>query len=151
MTTTRWIWILAAVAALLVALVGAALVLVVLRTSPDTEASKERPTVTVDAPVPQSTVTVTAAQPAPQAQPEPIGPTTGEPSSDGDAIATDRISGEDIVCALNVKNGVWVNSAPIADEVHTIGEPCDPAVDVAARDSAGRAIMCGGQTWVRGP
>ncbi|MGW0036207.1 hypothetical protein [Gordonia sp. NPDC003376] len=45
----------------------------------------------------------------------------------------------------------WVQHAEDDGSVHNIGDPCDSSVDRVARDPEGRAIMCGGDTWVAGP
>ena len=72
--------------------------------------------------------------------------------SEARSFGTDA-NGQSLVCTYMGADGGyrWVQHAPNSGQVHNIGDPCDPAVDSVAQDPSGKAIMCGGQTWVDGP
>lgn len=102
----------------------------------------------------------TAADPA-----ETSATTTPVPAAAGSSIVQDGpcfeaeartfgtdANGQSLVCTYMGSGGyAWVMHAPISGGVHRIGDPCDPAVDTVAQDADGRAVMCGGDTWVGGP
>jgi len=98
------------------------------------------------------TTPTTTSDPAPVASGSAV--VAGGPCLESEArsFGTDA-AGQSLVCIyLGAGGGFqWVGHGDNSGEVHRIGEPCDSTVDKVAQDPDGRAIMCGGQTWVAGP
>ncbi len=99
------------------------------------------------------TGTTAAVPEAPAVTPAaaPVG--EGLPCTNIRQFGTDENTGRSLVCAgMGAGNpSRWVRHGEVAAEIHRVGEPCDPAQDNVAKDAAGKAIMCGGTTWVYGP
>ncbi|QRY64583.1 hypothetical protein JVX90_05430 [Gordonia sp. PDNC005] len=61
-------------------------------------------------------------------------------------------SGRSLVCGYSgTDEPHWLQHADESGEIHSVGEPCDSAVDSVAKDENGLFIMCGGTTWVTRP
>ncbi|MGO3328034.1 hypothetical protein [Gordonia sp. (in: high G+C Gram-positive bacteria)] len=110
--------------------------------------SPTQSTATVDPPAPEVTTD--------DVVPEPIGST---PTEGGSCLETEARSfatsagGQSLVCTYMGAGGgyMWVGHAENNGAVHNIGDPCDSSVDRVSQDPSGKAIMCGGDTWVGGP
>ncbi|WP_298440528.1 hypothetical protein [Gordonia sp. (in: high G+C Gram-positive bacteria)] len=148
--------LLAIVATLLAIAVAVVVTIVVLHRGTGDAAPPAGATATVietaPAPPPVSTTTETAYVPPPV----PTGSTVveGGPCLESEARSFGTAAdGESLVCNYMGADGgyVWVGHAENSGEVHDIGEPCDISVDRVAQDPSGKAIMCGGETWVGGP
>ncbi len=150
--------LLACAAAVLAVVVGVVVTIVVLDGS-------ERSTA-----VPATTTTVitttpsTATTTAPVVEtPANVEPTIETPSgslvteggecspSEVRSFGTDA-SGRSLVCGYSGTDAPhWLQHADDSGEIHSVGEPCDSAVDSVAKDENGLFIMCGGTTWVTHP
>ncbi|RPA65957.1 hypothetical protein EF294_03105 [Gordonia oryzae] len=106
---------------------------------------------TPPAAAPTPTVTETTTE-----EPTPTGST---PVQGGQCFESEARSfgtaadGTSLVCAyLGAGGGYqWVLHGDNDGETHNIGDPCDPSVDSVSTDPQGKAILCGGQTWVANP
>ncbi|MFZ2510545.1 MAG: hypothetical protein WAW85_05575 [Gordonia sp. (in: high G+C Gram-positive bacteria)] len=144
---------LAAVAAVLVIALGAVLAYLIV-TNRDNPPTAPVTATVMETSTPPPTATTTETQ---YVVPEtPAGSAVVEGGhcleTEARSFGTDP-NGQSLVCTYMGAGGgyVWVQHATNSGEIHNIGEPCDPAVDSVAQDPSGKAIMCGGQTWVGGP
>ncbi|WP_279104272.1 hypothetical protein [Gordonia paraffinivorans] len=155
-TDRRTVWVLAVLASVLVlALVIGILYVFTTRRAEDDRAEPTPVTVTRTStpPAPPSTPPPPAA-PAPTPEQAGSVPVEGGPCHESEArsFAT-AANGTSLVCVYMGAGGGfrWSQHAENDGSVHNIGDPCDLAVDRVAQDPSGKAIMCGGDTWVGGP
>ena len=169
-SAARVTWILAVIAVILLVAVAVVVILIVndrhsfndetaepttslvtataTETPPSTHSAMTQSATTLVPPAPE----VTTDEPVPE-------PTGSTPISGGPCLAWEVRSfatspdGQDLVCNYLGADGgyVWVGHAENDGTVHSIGDPCDSSVDRVAHDPSGKAIMCGGDTWVGGP
>lgn len=148
-------WVLGAITAILAAAVTGTVVFVVMSMNDDAPSAQAPATATV-------VETATPPPPPPTTTPEPVvaEPAAGSTPIEGGACLEGEsrnfgtsASGQSLVCTYMGAGGGfrWVRHASNDGSVHHLGEPCDRAVDQVSQDPSGRAIMCGGDTWVDGP
>lgn len=158
--SSRLTGVLCVIAFLLVAALVVAVIFVIVDSRRDNSTSA---TVTMTATTtPPASSTPPAAAPTPTvtetATEEPT-PTGSTPVQGGQCYESEARSfgtaadGTSLVCAyLGAGGGYqWVLHGDNDGETHNIGEPCDPSVDRVSTDPQGKAILCGGQTWVANP
>ena len=170
----RMVWILGIVAFVLVAALAVSIVYLVSKTGESSSAAAPT-TVTVTPSQPAvaaeahttatSDPSETTSLPATTEAPPAVAETTTEAVPTGSAVVENgqclesearsfgtAADGTSLVC-IYTRPGVltWVGHAENDGSVHNLGDPCDSSVDRVAQDPSGKAIMCGGTTWVGGP
>ncbi|MDR2281026.1 MAG: hypothetical protein LBE07_09265 [Gordonia sp. (in: high G+C Gram-positive bacteria)] len=149
--------VLAGSAAVLAVIVGVAVTIVVLD-STDSSTAAPATTTTVVTKTPSTATTAPVVE-----TPAYVEPTVETPSgslvaeggecypSEVRSFGTDA-SGRSLVCGYSGTDAPhWLQHADESGEIHSVGEPCDSAVDSVAKDENGLFIMCGGTTWVTHP